>query len=148
VLLTQPFVMVQRKGHLRGTGALDLETYPGLRHVVASPLRGPVRGYMDEYLEQPGYRRNVVLSVPQFGMVPEVLKRELSNGAGRKREPVCGAPHSAPGAGCVLVDPHLAASAKKSPTMRLKRAACSICVQCPHSPNTCNCERAIKSNSL
>jgi DNA-binding transcriptional LysR family regulator len=75
VLLTQPFVMVQRKAHPRGTGALDLETYLGLRHVVASPLRGPVHGYMDEYLEQLGYRRNVVLSVPQFGMAPEVLKK-------------------------------------------------------------------------
>jgi DNA-binding transcriptional LysR family regulator len=73
VLLTQPFVMVQRKGHPRGTGPLDLETYLGLRHVVATPMRGPVHGYMDEFLEQLGYRRNVALSVPQFGMVPDVL---------------------------------------------------------------------------
>jgi hypothetical protein len=51
---------VQRKGHPRGTGTLDLATYLGLHHVVASTLRGPVRGYMDEYLEQLGYRRNVV----------------------------------------------------------------------------------------
>ncbi len=75
VLLTQPFVMVQRKGHPRGTGPLNLETYLSLRHVVASPLRGPVHGYMDEYLEQLGYQRNVVLSVPQFGMVPHVLNK-------------------------------------------------------------------------
>lgn len=74
VLLTQPFVMAQRKGHPRGTGALDLETYLGLRHVVASPLRGPVHGYMDDYLAQLGYRRNIVLSVPQFGLVPAVLQ--------------------------------------------------------------------------
>jgi DNA-binding transcriptional LysR family regulator len=75
VLPTQPFVMAQRKGHPRGTGTLDLETYLGLRHVVASPLRGPLHGYMDETLEQLGYRRNLVLSVPQFGMVPAVLEK-------------------------------------------------------------------------
>jgi DNA-binding transcriptional LysR family regulator len=75
VLLTQPFVMVQRKGHPRGTSALDLETYLGLRHVVASPLRGSIHGYMDETLEQLGYRRNVALSVPQFGMVPKILEK-------------------------------------------------------------------------
>jgi DNA-binding transcriptional LysR family regulator len=75
VLLTQPFVMVQPKGRPRGTGAPGLETCLGLRHVVAPCLRGAVHGYMDEYLEQLDYRRNVVLSVPQFGMVPEVLKK-------------------------------------------------------------------------
>ena len=75
VLLTQPFVMAQRKGHPRGIGPLDLETYLGLRHVVASTRRGPVHGYMDEYLERLGYRRNVALSVPQFGMAPAVLEK-------------------------------------------------------------------------
>jgi DNA-binding transcriptional LysR family regulator len=75
VLLAQPFVMAQRKGHPRGTGELDLATYLGLRHVVASPLRGPVHGYMDDVLEQRGYRRQVALSVPQFGMVPEILQQ-------------------------------------------------------------------------
>jgi DNA-binding transcriptional LysR family regulator len=74
ILLRQPFVMAQRKGHPRGTAELDLDTYCSLRHVVASSARGRVLGYMDEYLELLGRQRNVALSVPQFGMVPEVLR--------------------------------------------------------------------------
>jgi DNA-binding transcriptional LysR family regulator len=74
VLLNQPFVMAQRKGHPRGTGVLDLDTYCSMRHVVASPMRGDVHGYMDDYLEQLGRRRNVAVSVPQFGMVAEILR--------------------------------------------------------------------------
>ena len=74
VLLQQPFVMAQRKGHPRGTAPLDLDTYCSLRHVVVSPKRGNVRGYMDDYLERMGRRRNTALSVPQFIMVPEILR--------------------------------------------------------------------------
>ncbi len=40
------------------------------------------------------------------------------------------------------------ASARKSSTRRAKRAACSICVQWPHWPNTCNCARTIHSASV
>ncbi|MDP3671769.1 MAG: LysR family transcriptional regulator [Telluria sp.] len=74
VLLEQPFVMAQRKGHPRGTAALDLDTYCGLRHIVASGERGIVRGYMDEHLETLGRRRNTVLSIPQVMMVPDILR--------------------------------------------------------------------------
>jgi hypothetical protein len=73
MLLRRPFKMAQRKGNSRGTSTLDLDTYLSPRHVVASPLCGPVHGYMDEHLEQLGYRRNVVLPVLQFRMVPDIL---------------------------------------------------------------------------
>jgi DNA-binding transcriptional LysR family regulator len=84
VLIEEPFVMAQRKGHPRGSGALDLDTYCRLRHVVASPERGIIRGYMDAYLESLGRRRNTVLSVPQVMMVLEIL---------RSSDYVCTLPH-------------------------------------------------------
>ena len=74
ILLKQAFVMAQRKGHPRGTGVLDLDGYCQLRHVVASPERGIIRGYMDDYLESIGRQRNTVLSVPQFMMALEILR--------------------------------------------------------------------------
>ena len=78
ILLTQPFVMGQRKEHPRGTGPLDLATCLGLRHVVASPLRGPLHGYMGDCLDQLGYQRNIALSVRQFGMVSAVRDKSDS----------------------------------------------------------------------
>lgn len=74
VLIEQPFVMAQRKGHPRGIGALELDAHCGLRHIVASVERGIVRGYMDEHVETLGRQRNTVLSVPQVLMLPEILR--------------------------------------------------------------------------
>jgi len=73
-LLAEPFVMVQRKRHPRGRRALDLDAYCALRHIVVSPDRDNIRGYMDAHLESQGRRRNTVLSVPQVMMVPEILR--------------------------------------------------------------------------
>jgi DNA-binding transcriptional LysR family regulator len=74
VLLKEPFVMAQRKGHPRGTDGLDLDAYCSLQHIVASPERGNLEGYMDGYLRKLGLRREAVLAVPQFMMVPEILR--------------------------------------------------------------------------
>ena len=74
VLLEEPFVMAQRKGHPRGTEALDLDEYCRLQHIVASPERGKMEGYMDAHLRKVGRRRDAVLAVPQFMMVPEILR--------------------------------------------------------------------------
>ena len=38
-------------------------------------------------------------------------------------------------------------SARKSPTRRVNRSACSICTQCPHRAKTCSWERSISSSS-
>lgn len=73
VLLKEPFVMAQRKGHPRGKGRLSLDEYCSLQHIVVSPERGNVEGYMDAHLEKLGRQRNAVLAVPQFMMVPEIL---------------------------------------------------------------------------
>jgi DNA-binding transcriptional LysR family regulator len=74
ILLEEPFVMAQRKRHPRGMGALDLDEYCSLQHIVASPERGNLEGYMDGHLRKLGRRRDAVLAVPQFMMVPEILR--------------------------------------------------------------------------
>ncbi|WP_296359138.1 LysR family transcriptional regulator [Ramlibacter sp.] len=73
VLVEDGFVHVQRHGHPRGTGPLDLESYCALRHVLVSTSGGSLHGYMDELLDAMGRRRAVVLSVEQFTLVPQLL---------------------------------------------------------------------------
>jgi len=72
-LVSEHFELAQRKGHPRGTAALDVESYCRLRHILVSTSGGSFRGFMDEHLERMGRRRNVVLSVPQFTLVPSIL---------------------------------------------------------------------------
>jgi DNA-binding transcriptional LysR family regulator len=74
LLFEEPFVMAQRKQHPRGRRKLKIESYCALRHIVVSPERTHIRGDMDAHLENEGWRRNTVLSVPQFMMVPEMLR--------------------------------------------------------------------------
>jgi DNA-binding transcriptional LysR family regulator len=74
LLFEEAFVMAQRKQHPRGRRKLKIDTYCALRHIVVSPERTHIRGDMDAYLENEGRRRNTVLSVPQFMMVPEILR--------------------------------------------------------------------------
>jgi DNA-binding transcriptional LysR family regulator len=74
LLFEEPFVMAQRKQHPRGKRPLKVDAYCALRHIVVSPERTNIRGDMDAYLENQGKRRNTVLSVPQFMMVPEILR--------------------------------------------------------------------------
>lgn len=73
LLLQERFVMAQRKGHPRGTGALDLDSYCLLRHILVSSEVGSLRGYTDETLQGLGRQRSIVYSVPQFMLVPEIL---------------------------------------------------------------------------
>lgn len=69
LLLRDRLVMVQRKGHPRGTGALDLDGYCALRHV-----RVTVGGDLDESLAGLGRQRQVACTVEQFLPVPEILR--------------------------------------------------------------------------
>jgi len=74
-LFDEHFVVVQRKGHPRGTAPLDLDTYCALNHVLVSTSGGSFHGFMDEHLEALGRERRVVLSVQHFTLVPELLAR-------------------------------------------------------------------------
>jgi DNA-binding transcriptional LysR family regulator len=74
-LFDEHFVVVQRKGHPRGTAPLDLDTYCTLNHVLVSTSGGSFHGFMDEHLDALGRERRVVLSVQHFTLVPELLAR-------------------------------------------------------------------------
>lgn len=73
-LIDESYVMVQRKGHPRGAGPLDLVAYCALDHVLVSTSGGSFHGFIDEQLEPLGYRRNVALSVHQFILAPMVVE--------------------------------------------------------------------------
>ncbi len=72
-LYDERFVMVQRKGHPRGAGALDIDEYCSLKHVLVSTSGGSFSGFMDEHLERLGRQREVCLSVQNFTLVPDLL---------------------------------------------------------------------------
>ncbi|WP_175083926.1 LysR family transcriptional regulator [Trinickia soli] len=74
-LYDERFVFVQRKGHPRGSGPLDLDTYCALDHVLVSTSGGSFFGFMDEHLQALGRARRVALSVQHFTVVPELLAR-------------------------------------------------------------------------
>ncbi|WP_043696008.1 LysR family transcriptional regulator [Luteibacter sp. 9133] len=71
-LLRDRFKVAQRRGHSRGSAAMDLATYCSMAHVMVS-RRGHFQGALDAALEQHGRRRNVTLSVPSYNHVPLVL---------------------------------------------------------------------------
>lgn len=73
-LFDENFVLVQRKGHPRGRGKVDLDTYCELKHVLVSISGGSIRGYIDDQLAEMGRTRDVALSVQHFTLVPEILQ--------------------------------------------------------------------------
>lgn len=74
MLLEDNYCMAQRKGHPRGLAPPDLDTYCALAHVLVSPDGGGFRGFMDEYLQKLGRRRQVAVSVPQYHLMPDILE--------------------------------------------------------------------------
>jgi len=64
--------MAQRKGHPRGTGPLDLDSYCALRHIVVS-TNGSFHAFMDEMLAREGRERSVPIAVAQYNLVPPML---------------------------------------------------------------------------
>jgi DNA-binding transcriptional LysR family regulator len=72
-LYDERFVMIQRKRHPRGRKPLTLKAYCSLRHVLCSIAGGSFHGFMDEHLEALGQRRNVVLSLQSFTLIPELV---------------------------------------------------------------------------
>jgi DNA-binding transcriptional LysR family regulator len=74
-LYEEHHVMAQRKGHPRGKKPIDLNAYCSLSHVLVSNSGiGSFRGDIDEQFDKLGSRRNVVLSVHQFVLVPLILR--------------------------------------------------------------------------
>jgi DNA-binding transcriptional LysR family regulator len=75
VLFKEHYVLVARKRHPALRRKLTIETMCRLEYVIVSPEGGGFRGPTDTALESRGHKRRVVLSVPHFLFVPEVVMR-------------------------------------------------------------------------
>jgi DNA-binding transcriptional LysR family regulator len=75
ILFTERYQFVARQHHpqLR-KGPVTLAQFCALDHVVVSPEGGGFKGPTDVLLEARGHRRRVVLSVPHFLSVPELVR--------------------------------------------------------------------------
>ncbi|ETD53977.1 LysR family transcriptional regulator [Pseudomonas aeruginosa] len=73
-LLSDDFVLAQRRGHPRGIGAPSLAEYCALHHVVVSS-RADFSTPVDAVLAKLGVQRNVVASVPSYNQVALVLSQ-------------------------------------------------------------------------
>lgn len=62
------FVVVMSKTHPFSNKPLTISDYANADHLLVAPL-GMRRGFIDEILEQHGYKRNIKLSVPSFSEI-------------------------------------------------------------------------------
>lgn len=72
-LFEDGFVTAQRRGHPRGDGTLDLDTFCGLDHLLISADGGKFHGLVDRALEAVGRTRRVAVSVQGYALVPAIL---------------------------------------------------------------------------
>jgi DNA-binding transcriptional LysR family regulator len=75
VLFKEHYVLVARKAHPALKRKLTVDALCQLDHVVVSPEGGGFRGITDTVLESRGRKRRVVLSVPHFRFVAEIVAR-------------------------------------------------------------------------
>lgn len=73
-LLSDDFACLARAGHPEISGALDLDLYCRLPHVLISP-RGEAGSFVDSALARRGRARRVALRVPFFLVAPLVVAR-------------------------------------------------------------------------
>ncbi|MDX8355033.1 LysR family transcriptional regulator [Cognatiyoonia sp. IB215182] len=71
--LEEDFLVIQRKGHARGTGPMTLEAFCTAEHVLVSPQGGGFSGAIDARLKKMGRVRRVACSVPGFFLVPSLI---------------------------------------------------------------------------
>jgi len=71
-LITTAYVLVQRKGHARGTAPVTLEEYRRLDHVNVS-RDGSLHGPLDEQLYRLGHSRQTLLAVQDFSAVGAIV---------------------------------------------------------------------------
>jgi DNA-binding transcriptional LysR family regulator len=75
ILFKEHYVLVARKRHPALKRKLTIDAFSKLDYVIVSPEGGGFRGVTDTALESRGRKRRVVLSVPHFLFVPEVVAR-------------------------------------------------------------------------
>jgi DNA-binding transcriptional LysR family regulator len=72
-LFEDSFLTAQRKGHPRGAGALDLDTFCGLDHLLISADGGGFSGLVDDALAALGRSRRVAVSIQTYALAPVIL---------------------------------------------------------------------------
>jgi DNA-binding transcriptional LysR family regulator len=73
-LFTDEVVCILRASHpLAGLARISLARYLGLQHLAPHPSSLTDLGPVDGELAKVGYRRQIVATVPEFNLVPEVL---------------------------------------------------------------------------
>ena len=74
-LFTESYQLIARKRHPKLKGPLSLPAYCQLDHILVSPEGGGFKGATDILLEARHRKRNVVVSVPHFLLIPELVRR-------------------------------------------------------------------------
>lgn len=72
-LFVEHYVLIGRQGHPELSGALTVEKFAQLDHVIVSLQGGDFSTPVDEVLAALGQRRQVVLSAASFLFVPEIV---------------------------------------------------------------------------
>lgn len=73
-LYRESFVCVLRKGHPEARKTLSLDRFCEMPHVLTSPDGGGFEGVVDEMLAQIGRRRHVMISTPNFLLLPALVE--------------------------------------------------------------------------
>src|SRR5262249_54859378 len=73
-LFTETFVCLVREGHPEAQGALALDLFVRLPHVLVNP-RGGVSSFVDESLARLGRSRRIALRIPFFLAAPLIVAR-------------------------------------------------------------------------
>jgi DNA-binding transcriptional LysR family regulator len=72
-LVQDDFLTAQRKGHPRGIGPLDINTFCAMDHVLVSTEGGGFAGLIDEILAASARKRRVAISLQTYALVPLIL---------------------------------------------------------------------------
>lgn len=72
-LFEDEFLTAQRRGHPRGTGAMTLDEFCRLDHLLVSTSGGHFSGMIDNALAELGRERRVSVSIQSYALAPLVL---------------------------------------------------------------------------
>lgn len=98
-LIATPYVLVQRKGHARGAGAVTLADYCNLAHINVS-RDSRLHGFVDEQLYRLGIKRHATLALRDFSAVAATVAQSDLVGT----VPAFIAPRDHPGVDIVALD--------------------------------------------
>lgn len=73
-LISESFVTAQRKGHPRGDGPFDLDSFCNHDHLLISADGGGLIGLVDEALVRLGRERRVAASIQSYALAPLVIE--------------------------------------------------------------------------